>query len=264
MKETCCRFGPREQLIGVLTEPSTSAKKTTLVLVSAGVTPKSGPFGLYAELARRLAADGLRTLRFDLGGIGDSGQEFAEHALRERTRLQIQAAVEHLEARLGPTELALGGLCSGAEDAFSYAAQDERVKRVVMIDPFAYVTPGFVWRDLAYRARRRALRAVGAFQPLPRAQRRSLVSYDYLPPAQSERLLRTLLARRVKVHFIYTGGMLSRFNHRGQLRAMFRGLDFGELVELDHLPSLDHTQASTTDRGVLIETITRRLLGTAP
>lgn len=259
MNERCCRFGPEQQLVGIVTEPSAPARATTLVLVSAGVTPKAGPFRLYAELARRLARDGFRTLRFDLGGIGDSGNAYAEHALRERTRLQIRAALEHLSERFGLGEVALGGLCSGAEDAFSYAEHDPRVRRVVLIDPFAYRTRGFAWRHLAYRAQRRLLRAAGLFEPLPRSDRRALVSYDYLPPAESGRILRALVARQTKLHFVYTGGMRSRFNHPEQLQAMFPDVNFGGLVALDHLPHLDHTQPSSVDRRQLIEAIARRL-----
>lgn len=260
MNEIACRFGPQQQLVGVVTEPRGVARSTTMVLVSAGVTPKIGPFRLYAELARRLARDGFRTLRFDLGGIGDSGQELAEHALRDRTRLQIRAALDHLSERFALGEVALGGLCSGAEDAFTYAEHDERIKRVVMIDPFAYRTRGFGWRHLAYRAERRILRAAGLFQPLPRTERRALVSYEYLPVAESSRILQKLLARRTKLHFVYTGGMRSRFNHPSQLQSMFPSIDFEGLVKLDHLPQLDHTQPAAADRQLLIESIAKRLL----
>lgn len=258
MKESACRFGPNQQLVGVVTEPSQARVASTLVLVSAGVTPKAGPFRLYTELSRRLARDGVRTLRFDLGGIGDSGQEFTERSLAERTRLQIGAALAHLSQHCSLGELTLGGLCSGAEDAFKYAEHDERVKRVLMIDPFAYRTRGFAWRHLAYRAQRRLLRAAGAFQPLPRGERRSLVSYDYLPHADSSRILQTLVNRRVRVDFVYTGGMRSRFNHAGQLQAMFPSIDFEGRVRVAHLPELDHTQPSAADRQLLIDAIARR------
>jgi pimeloyl-ACP methyl ester carboxylesterase len=259
MNEICCRFGPHDQLVGVLTEPSAPSVGATLLLVSAGVTPKAGPFRLYVELARRLAEHGWRTLRFDLGGIGDSGQEFIEHALRERTRLQIRAALDHLSERYSLGPVALGGLCSGAEDAFSYAEHDGRVKRVVMIDPFAYRTAGFVWRHFARRAERRLLRAARLFEPLPRGERRALVNYEYLPPHESSRIMRALLARNVKLHFVYTGGMLERFNHSAQLQAMFPNVDFAGLVWLDHLPQLDHTQPAEADRRLLIDSIVGRL-----
>lgn len=95
MKESCCRFGPREQLTGILTEPSAVPRSQAVLLISAGVTPKCGPFRLYTELSRRLARDGFRTLRFDLGGIGDSGQEYEQLPLAERSGAQIGAALEH-------------------------------------------------------------------------------------------------------------------------------------------------------------------------
>jgi len=259
LKESCCQFGPRRQLAGILTEPAVTPRQQIVVLVNAGVTPKVGPFRLYAELARRLAHDGFRTLRFDLGLIGDSGQEYGHLPLAERTRKQIAAALDHLAARFPDSQFVLSGLCSGAEDSFRYAEHDDRVTRVVMIDPFAHRTGGFWWRHLAFRAKRRLLRASGIFQPLPRSQKPGLVSYEYLSLHEARRLLSALLMRKARVDFIYTGGMRERFNHPGQLRAMFRDLDFGGQVGLQHLPQLDHTQPFEVDRRLLIETIARQL-----
>ncbi len=63
--ESCCQFGLRGGLSGIITEPDGPARRVGLVLVSAGLSPKRGPFRLYAEVARRVARDGVRTLRFD-------------------------------------------------------------------------------------------------------------------------------------------------------------------------------------------------------
>ncbi|HXK20682.1 MAG TPA: alpha/beta fold hydrolase [Polyangiaceae bacterium] len=260
MKEVCCQFGPHAQLAGILSEPAVSTRRTSVVLVSAGVTPKFGPFRLYAELARCLAGEGFRTLRFDLGGIGDSGQAYAGYPLEQRTELEIGAALDHLSQSFELDGVILLGLCSGAEDSFRYAEQDRRVTRVVMIDPFAYRTSGFAWRHWRYRARQRLLRAVGLYQPLCREAGKSLVNYAYMAPSESGRILRTLLKRKVRLHFVYTGGMSRHFNHRGQLQAMFRGVDFDGLIQLDHLPHLDHTQAFATDRRILIDRIAARLV----
>jgi len=259
MKESCCQLGPRGQLAGILTEPAVTPRPQIVVLINAGVTPKAGPFRLYVELARRLALEGFCTLRFDLGAIGDSGQEYEHLPLRQRTRKQIAAAVDYLAARFPSASFILSGLCSGAEDSFRYAEDDERVTRVVMIDPFAYRTGGFWWRHLAFRAKRRVLRASGILQPLSRSQQPALVSYEYMRLAESRRVLRALLERRARVDFIYTGGMRERFNHAGQLKAMFRDVSFDGLVALRHLPQLDHTQLFEVDRRLLIETIARQL-----
>jgi pimeloyl-ACP methyl ester carboxylesterase len=259
MKEACCQFGPHRQLAGILSEPAAATVRATVVLVSAGLTPKFGPFRLYTELARRLSRDGFRVLRFDLGGIGDSGEAFEAHPLAERTQLQIGAALDYLTGRFELGGVTLAGLCSGAEDSFRHAEQDERVTGVVMIDPFAYRTAGFAWRQLRERARQRLLRAVGLYRPLQRAAVSSLVNYEYMAVAESSRILRALLARKVRLNFVYTGGMGRYFNHRGQLQAMFRDVDFGDLLRLDHLPQLDHTQLLERDRRTLIDTIARRL-----
>lgn len=259
MKETSCQFGPNRSLAGILTEPASPMRRAAVVLVSAGVTPKFGPFRLYAELARRLSRDGFTTLRFDLGGIGDSSQAYEGHPLEQRTRLQIGAALDCLTQRFELDEIVLGGLCSGAEDSFRQAEHDVRVKRLLLIDPFAYETSGFLWRHLRYRAKQRLLRAVRYHVPLvgPGA---SLVNYEHMSLPESSRILQVLLKRRVRLHFVYTAGMRRHFNHAGQLQKMFHGLDFDGLVRIDHLSKLDHTQLLEDDRRSLIEAIAKRIV----
>ena len=259
MKESCCQFGPGRQLAGILTEPAARARASAVVLVSAGITPKFGPFRLYAELARRLARAGVRTLRFDLGGIGDSGQSHPGSPLQERTHSELSAALDYLGERFELRDITLAGLCSGAEDSLRHAARDPRVSEVVMIDPFAYRTAGFAWRHLRYRAGRRLLRAVGLYRPATRTGEAALVNYQHMSHAESSRILRGLLERGTRLHFVYTGGMREHFNHPGQLRAMFRGIELPASVKLDHFPQLDHTQLLERDRRTLIEAIARGL-----
>ncbi len=267
MKETACQLGDLGQLAGIVTEPD-GPRCGTVVLVSAGLVPKAGPYRLYAELARHLARLGFLTLRFDLGGIGDSRRGIPGEALRARTALEIAAAVDHLASGYGVEHVVLGGLCSGAEDSFRHAEVDPRVAGVFMIDPFAYRTPGWKWRHMVYRARRRALRASHLYEPPPRhaehiAVGRRLVTYAYMPRDESTRILRALLARGANVHFIYTGGMSESFNHPGQMNAMFEGVDLGRRVTVDHLPHLDHTQPMSEDRRELVEAIGKRLVAAA-
>src|SRR4051812_36564069 len=96
MKESCCRFGEHGHLVGITTEPSGRRRRVGCVLVSAGLVPKLGPYRLYTHVARRLARDGFTTLRFDLGGIGDSGHAHGGMPLRARTDLEIGAASSYL------------------------------------------------------------------------------------------------------------------------------------------------------------------------
>ncbi|HVY31475.1 MAG TPA: alpha/beta fold hydrolase [Polyangiaceae bacterium] len=259
MRERACQFGPRASLAGILTEPEGGAPKQALVLVSAGLTPKFGPFRLYAELARRLSASGFRVLRFDLGGIGDSAPAEDGRGVDERTTQQIAAALDFLSEQGAHERIVLAGLCSGADDSFRHAAQDSRVTELVLIDPFAYRTAGFAWRYWSHRARRRLLRAFKLWHPPAPSGGPALVNYEHVPQPAARELMARLLARRVAVHFVYTAGMREHFNHRGQLRAMFRGLELGRRVTLDYLPKLDHTQLLEADRRSLISTIASRL-----
>jgi alpha-beta hydrolase superfamily lysophospholipase len=252
-------LGPRRELAGILGEPAAAAHRRAVILVSAGFTPKCGPFRLYAELSRQLNQHGFRTLRFDLGGIGDSASAYDGQALEQRTQRQIGLAIDYLQQRFELDGVVLAGLCSGADDSFRHAAQDSRVTGLVLIDPFAYRTLAFRWHHLAFRARRRLLRALGLWRPLPKAGGQTLVDYQHVPRDEARRVLALLGERRVAVHFVYTGGMREHFNHRGQLRAMFRGLRLGPEVTLDYLPRLDHTQLFEADRRSLIDAIVSRL-----
>ena len=264
MKERACRFGDESHLAGIVTEPD-GPPRGRLVLLSAGLVPKFGPFRLYTELARRLARDQIVTLRFDLGGIGDSRRAHPALPLRERTSREVKAAVDFIAEHYGAGPLVLGGLCSGAEDAFRAAGQDPRVAGVVMVDPFAYRTRGFLPRHLLYRALRRTRRLLGLYRPIPKVSTAAnggaerVVNYEYMSRAESTRILGKLIARRARVHFLYTGGARESFNHRGQLKDMFPDVDFAGRVTLDHFPALEHTQMLEGDRARIVDAVAKRL-----
>jgi pimeloyl-ACP methyl ester carboxylesterase len=255
--ESCCRFGAGRRLAGVVTEPAAPAR-AGFVLVSAGLTPKFGPFRLYARLARRLAQEGFAVLRFDLGGIGDSGAGDGASPLRERTATEIRAAVEHLSAGRRLDGLVLGGLCSGAEDSFRYAETDARVTGLLLMDPFGYKTWGWRAREWGVRAARGALRLLGLVPPAPADGAPALIDYRHMDHPEASRILRALVRRGVCLHFVYTGGMRESFNHRGQLRAMFAGIELSGLATLDYFPRLRHTQELEADRCLVIDSIARR------
>lgn len=262
-REHATQFGAHGHLAGLLTRPPappSTPPPLACVLVNAGMVPKFGRYRLYPELARRLAAAGVPTLRFDLSGMGDSRQEAASLPLRERMAADIRAAVDSVLASTGASGVVLGGLCSGGEDALRYAETDHRVRGVVMVDPFAYRTPGFAWRNAAFRAVRRSLRALGVYQPFANPAGDALVHYVYMAPDESRRILGAMIARQAPLHFIYTGGKLAEFNHAGQLQAMFPGLDFAGQVTVDLFLETEHTQVQPGDRERLVETICQRLV----
>jgi pimeloyl-ACP methyl ester carboxylesterase len=262
MTELCCQFGEYGQLAGIVTEPAAECR-SLCVLVNAGLVPKSGPWRLYVEAARRLAQSGVATLRFDLGGVGDSRREQADQPLKERTALEIRAAIDELRRRYPDSRgLVVGGLCSGAEDALRYAEGDARVTGVVLIAPFAYRTAGWKWRHIAFRVVRRTLRAAGVYKPMVplhpptgAGERKRVVHYQYMAHAESRRILRALIARQARLLFIYTGGQQDSFNHPGQLQQMFADVPFEGRVTVDFFAHMDHTQMFAADRSAVVKTI---------
>jgi hypothetical protein len=257
VNERTTRFGPEQRLAGIITEPSGASARHGCILVSAGLMPKAGPYRLYAELARRLADEGIVSLRFDLGGIGESPVDSSGLPLRERTEREVRAAIDHVSSEFGLDGVTLAGLCSGAEDSLRSADRDERVSGVVMIDPFAYRARGWFWRHALHRAGRRMLRALGVHAPVPKPDggRPRLVEYRYMEQPEAAAILARLIERGTRLHFVYTAGVRESFNHPSELAAAFPGLDFRDRVRVDFLSHLDHTQLLAADRATLVETI---------
>jgi hypothetical protein len=272
VKEIACQFGEQGRLHGVVTVPSEPRLPTlALVLVSAGLTAKPGPYRLYTQIARTLAEKGFMTLRFDLGGIGNSQIADPDEPLSVRTRDDISDALTYLDANHGASEFVIGGLCSGAEDAFRYAEHDARTKGVILIDPHAYQNAywrvrGHLTRYSLNRVVYKILRLVRAINVVEDTGSRSnieglegsLVDYQYMEKDEATRILSALLARNAGIHYIYTGGSIDTFHHANQFRAMFPGVKLSGRLAVDFLPYIEHIQIFDEDRDVLVETIVRR------
>lgn len=250
MKERAIQFGAAGQLAGVLTIPDDKPIRECLGLVNSGLMPRSGPYRVYTQLARRLAELDIATLRFDLGGLGDSAAGTSGR-LRNRTRHEIGAAVAELANQFPTSGISLGGICSGAEDSLRYADSDARVSRVVMIDPFAH-------RTVAWRLRVRAgqaLRALGLRGKLEEGGDTELIEYQYMDSEESSALLRRQLERGSCLHFVYS----SVHRHPPALRRIMTSSAQRQRTSIDVLPTIGHTQLLQVERDQLIETIVRRL-----
>jgi alpha-beta hydrolase superfamily lysophospholipase len=131
---------PFGSLIGVLAEPTDApAASLALVLLNAGAMRRIGPNRFWVDIARRWAARGVPTLRFDLIGIGDSDGPSERYG--DVTQLyvpgfmdQIQASLAALEAEGLARRFVVGGLCSGGYWAFQAALEDDRVVQALLIN----------------------------------------------------------------------------------------------------------------------------------
>jgi alpha-beta hydrolase superfamily lysophospholipase len=130
-------IGPTH-LFGVLTEPEGGAAQSlpTVMFLNAGRIHHQGPGRLWVDLARSWSAQGLRCLRFDLSGIGDSP---TRDGRTEQVEYPTDALIDIAEARKfispeDPTNVLFVGLCSGGYHAIESALQ-QRVDTICAVNP---------------------------------------------------------------------------------------------------------------------------------
>jgi hypothetical protein len=123
-------------LFGVLTYPQEIRRDTGFVLINSGLLHRVGPFRLYVDIARRLAQSGFASIRLDLSGKGDS-DALPGVSLAESNIANISAACRKLQQETGATKFAIGGLCSGADDALQAGLELDNLSGIFMLDGYA-------------------------------------------------------------------------------------------------------------------------------
>lgn len=129
-------FGSDESLFAVHCAPADATSSSAMLMVNHGLNRHIGWARMYVALARRLAAQGVGSLRMDIAGVGDSAtpagrrerQLYAKESLKD-----VQAAIGWLRQR-GYDHITLIGHSAGAHLAFYTAAADKRVTSLVMIN----------------------------------------------------------------------------------------------------------------------------------
>ncbi len=115
VQETFIRLG-RRRLFGIVSEPLGEAHGPLVVFFNAANEEHIGPSRLWVELSRGWSADGLRCVRFDLTGVGDS-PSFAKQPTPlwyEKEWLEdVQDVISEMRPQ-DPADVVLIGLCSGA------------------------------------------------------------------------------------------------------------------------------------------------------
>lgn len=130
---TFCVAG--EQLLGIAAIPETCGD-CGLVIAVGGPQYRVGSHRQFLLLARRLAADGYPSFRFDYRGMGDS-----DGAMRsfEDVSDDIGAAIDAFQRQVpGTRRVVLWGLCDAASAIMIYLQdrQDERVAGVALLNPW--------------------------------------------------------------------------------------------------------------------------------
>ena len=143
--ETPVRFGGRGSLFGILCRPKERLDDRVVIIGNTGRDPHYGIARFGTELARRLAGEGVASLRMDFAGLGDSaGPDTAPDrlsALFETERdADVSAAIDALEP-LGFRRFAVQGVCSGAYHALRAGQADARIGTLLLVN-----LPSFEWQ----------------------------------------------------------------------------------------------------------------------
>lgn len=137
------RFG--SGLFGTLCCPRAEGQQGCVVVIgNSGAGPRYGYARFHVFLARRLAAEGVASLRFDFAGLGDSSplaSGAGAHVYETDRGPDIRAAIDVLE-RLGYCRFVTAGICSGSYHAWRATLHDERIDTLLMVNPAT-----FSWRD---------------------------------------------------------------------------------------------------------------------
>lgn len=130
-------IGPA-RLFGILSEPeeSSGGSAPTVIFLNTGRIGHQGPARFWVDLSRLWSSEGVRCLRVDLSGLGDSptrphrtdNVEFPADGLDD-----LRDVRRFVAAEFGPN-IVLIGLCSGGYHAIE-AALDEPVALVCVINP---------------------------------------------------------------------------------------------------------------------------------
>ncbi len=128
-----------EQLPAILHQTDANAKLGVLLVVG-GPQYRVGSHRQFVLLARYLAGQGVPVMRFDVRGMGD-----AEGGARKFSELDddIAVAVDCFLASSPQLQgVVIWGLCDAASAALFYAYQDERIKGLVLLNPWVFTEQG--------------------------------------------------------------------------------------------------------------------------
>lgn len=140
-RESPVRFGTFDHLSGALCEPVDGASRATVVFLSTGYDPHYGWARFTVKLARRLAAVGIASLRFDSADVGDSAPVAGRRAQILYDHQQVNDVISAFDF-VAQTKLAgptlLFGRCSGAYLALHAALADIRCNACIAVNPVVF------------------------------------------------------------------------------------------------------------------------------
>ncbi len=276
IKEEVVLFGNKAGLVGIITHPDSGVRaknSPAVVFWNAGLLHRVGPFRLFVDLARRLSELGFLSLRFDVSGKGDSEAQKEGQLERERVLADIRSAIDFLSEKKGISNFVLVGSCSGADEAFPAAVLDKRVGGLVMLDAFGYRIWKYflhyygprllnlgVWRGYLDRQINRLRKALKG-EDQGNFSGGIIFIREFPPKKKIENELNQLIARKVQMLFIYSGGVEEYYNYKNQFRDTFKSVEFNGRLQVEYLQEAEHTYPELDSRRQLINILCDWMVG---
>jgi pimeloyl-ACP methyl ester carboxylesterase len=141
-REEPAQFGRDGRLFAIHCMPRTSTPRSAVLIVNHGLNRHIGWARAYVSLARRLAAQGVASLRMDIAGVGDSdtapGRPEQELYARDSIA-NVKAAVDWLRQH-DYEEITLLGHSAGGHLSFHAAVEDKRVTGLALINLSRFIS----------------------------------------------------------------------------------------------------------------------------
>ena len=274
MRELAVSFGPAKHLSGTLALPDTVAPGVVgFIMLNAGVVHRIGPHRFNVRLARRLAALGWPSLRFDLAGQGDSDNAPHSQPFERQIIADLRAAMDHLARTTGVERFVIAGICSGAHRGLAVADEDERVAGLWMLDGHAYpsprtatqrrilqwrLDPGGTLRNWAGWPARWLSRHAAVSRARPEGgDAPEEVDYGRVTPSREAfaAILRKIDERNGRVFVMHSGGMLASYSYAGQFHDVFGQESFAPRLRCEFWPEIDHTLSTRSAQERVIAAI---------
>ncbi len=139
------------ELVGMCCMPEAGARSLPVgvLVVVGGPQYRVGSHRQFVLLARHLAGQGVTSLRFDYHGLGDSGgpPALGVDGLDQDLRSAVDTLLTSAPDLSG---VVLWGLCGAASASALYAPIDNRIRGMVMLNPWVRTEAGLAQARLKY------------------------------------------------------------------------------------------------------------------
>ncbi len=262
MNEKVWHFGTNKSLVGVVADPpadKVDPNKPAIILLNSGLLHRVGPSRLYVQLARKMAADGFITFRFDFSGIGDSPRRRDELSFDESSILEARVAMDFISSKRDVKKFVLSGICSGADAAFFTACEDSRIVGIVPIELFTQFSKGYMiasykkrlfstrgWSNILagksdiFKMLKQVPANLKAVKTTPATADEP---GDTSQPLSAERWVEgfhILNKNGVKLCLIYSAGSPAFYNYRQHFEKPLQSLNPENQTRVHHMDSADH------------------------